>query len=66
MIDEMANAGDDAIIGWAFDGFPIYGHNNPDGSAIVAGVLEVGKGQAAATSAAVWPARTQATICSRL
>ena len=32
MIKTMENAGDDAIIGWVFDGFPIYGDTNPDGS----------------------------------
>ncbi|SFR47231.1 YHYH protein [Litoreibacter janthinus] len=45
MIDQMANAGDEAIIGWAFDGFPIYGDNNPDGTEITAGVLDVCNGQ---------------------
>ncbi len=45
MIEQMANAGDDAIIGWAFDGFPIYGDANPDGSAIADGVLDVCNGQ---------------------
>lgn len=45
MIAEMANAGDDAIIGWAFDGFPIYGDTNPDGTAIGEGVLDVCNGQ---------------------
>ncbi len=49
MIDMMANAGDDAIIGWAFDGFPIYGDNNPDGSAISEGDLDVCNGQVDAT-----------------
>jgi hypothetical protein len=49
MISQMANAGDDAIIGWAFDGFPIYGDNNPDGSPIVKGVLDVCNGQADAS-----------------
>ncbi|PRP90965.1 hypothetical protein ENSA5_60400 [Enhygromyxa salina] len=39
MIAQMANAGDDAIIGWAFDGYPIYGNNNPDGSTIDPGTL---------------------------
>lgn len=37
MIKQMANAGDAAIIGWAFDGFPIYGDANPDGSVIAGG-----------------------------
>jgi hypothetical protein len=45
MIAQMANAGDDAIIGWAFDGFPIYGDNNPDGSLISQGDLDVCNGQ---------------------
>ena len=45
MIDMMKNAGDDAIIGWAFDGFPIYGDNNPDGTAITTGELDVCNGQ---------------------
>lgn len=45
MIEKMANAGDDAIIGWAFDGFPIYGDNNPDGTPIAVGVLDVCNGQ---------------------
>lgn len=46
MIAQMENAGDDAIIGWAFDGFPIYGDNNPDGSTIVSSTLDVCNGQA--------------------
>lgn len=45
MIETMANAGDRAIIGWAFDGFPIYGDNNPDGTAIADGALDVCNGQ---------------------
>lgn len=45
MIEQMANQGDDAIIGWAFDGFPIFGDNNPDGSAIPEGKLDVCNGQ---------------------
>lgn len=46
MIEQMANTGPDAIIGWAFDGYPIYGDANPDGSAIVEGALDVCNGQA--------------------
>ncbi|MCB4379913.1 YHYH protein [Synechococcus sp. MU1644] len=49
MIAQMENAGNTAIIGWAFDGFPIYGDNNPDGSAIPDGVLDVCNGQPDAT-----------------
>lgn len=45
MIAQMANAGDDAIIGWAFDGFPIYGDNNPDGTPVAVGALDVCNGQ---------------------
>ncbi|MDB4223332.1 YHYH protein [Granulosicoccus sp.] len=45
MIEQMDNAGDDAIIGWAYDGFPIYGDNNPDGTPIAMGVLDVCNGQ---------------------
>ncbi len=45
MINNMENAGDDAIIGWAFDGYPIYGDNNPDGSLIAEGALDVCNGQ---------------------
>lgn len=45
MIEQMQNAGDDAIIGWAFDGYPIYGDNNPDGTRIADGDLDVCNGQ---------------------
>lgn len=41
MIEAMKNKGPAAIIGWAFDGYPIYGDANPDGSAIAAGALDV-------------------------
>ena len=46
MIDQMPNAGADAIIGWGFDGFPIFGKANPDGSAINDGDLDICNGQA--------------------
>ncbi len=46
MIAAMDNAGDDAIIGWAFDGYPLYGDRNPDGSEITAGTLDICNGQA--------------------
>ncbi|MCP3972100.1 MAG: YHYH protein [Rhodobacteraceae bacterium] len=49
MIAQMENAGDAAIIGWAFDGFPIYGDNNPDGSPIRSSTLDVCNGQPDAT-----------------
>lgn len=45
MIAQMENAGSAAIIGWAFDGFPIYGDDNPDGSAIAATTLDLCNGQ---------------------
>lgn len=45
MIEQMENAGDAAIIGWAFDGFPIYGDNNPDGTSIKTDGLDVCNGQ---------------------
>jgi len=49
MIAAMANAGPGAILGWAFDGYPIYGSTNPDGSAIAAGELDVCNGKSDAT-----------------
>lgn len=49
MIEQMENAGDAAIIGWAFDGFPIYGDNNPNGSEIAETALDVCNGQADST-----------------
>lgn len=45
MIARMENAGDGAIIGWGFDGFPIYGDNNPDGTPIAADDLDICNGQ---------------------
>ncbi|MEP3297783.1 MAG: YHYH protein [Pseudoruegeria sp.] len=45
MIETMNNAGDAAIIGWAFDGFPIYGDKNPDGTVIAADALDQCNGQ---------------------
>ena len=45
MIAQMENAGPDSIIGWAFDGYPIYGDLNPDGSEIPDGALDVCNGQ---------------------
>lgn len=41
MIDAMKNKGPSAILGWGFDGYPIYGNTNPDGSPIAAGELDV-------------------------
>jgi len=46
MMDMMKNKSNPAaIIGWAFDGYPIYGNNNPDGSVIPKGKLDVCNGQ---------------------
>ncbi|GAA0422604.1 hypothetical protein GCM10009133_33940 [Cocleimonas flava] len=46
MIDSMENVTDATIIGWGYDGFPLYGDANPDGSAITKGDLDVCNGQA--------------------
>lgn len=45
MIEAMANRDDNPIIGWAYDGYPIYGDSNPDGSPIAEGSLDVCSGQ---------------------
>ncbi|KGJ93979.1 YHYH protein [Colwellia psychrerythraea] len=45
MITSMMNQGDDAIIGWGYDGYPLYGDNNPDSSEISEGDLDVCNGQ---------------------
>ncbi len=46
MMQAMKNKSNPAaIIGWAFDGYPIYGNNNPDGSAISKGALDACNGQ---------------------
>lgn len=49
MIDVMKNKASDAIIGWAYDGYPLYGDKNPDGSDIATDALDVCNGQADAT-----------------
>jgi phosphatidylethanolamine-binding protein (PEBP) family uncharacterized protein len=41
MIDIMKNQTNDAIIGWGYDGYPLYGNLNPDGSEIETGQLDV-------------------------
>lgn len=41
MMQAMKNKGPAAIIGWGFDGYPIYGNTNPDGSSIGEGELDV-------------------------
>ncbi len=45
MIDSMTNIDDDTIIGWGYDGYPLYGNNNPDGSTINSGELDICNGQ---------------------
>jgi len=45
MQDSMLNQGHSAILGWGYDGYPLYGDNNPDGSEIAAGSLDVCNGQ---------------------
>lgn len=45
MIEQMANRDDNPIIAWGFDGFPMYANDNPNGSPIAAGVLDVCNGQ---------------------
>ncbi|MBB5720466.1 hypothetical protein FHS72_000070 [Loktanella ponticola] len=45
MMEAMDNADENPIIGWAFDGFPIYGDANPDGTPIAADTLDVCNGQ---------------------
>lgn len=49
MIEAMKNKGPAAILGWAFDGYPIYGNTNPDGSAIAPGELDVCNAKSDAT-----------------
>ncbi len=49
MVEMMPNRNDNPIIGWAYDGYPIYGFNTPDGRAIEAGDLDLCNGQADAT-----------------
>ena len=44
MIDAMANQGDDAILGWGFDGYPIYGYRTPTGQTIAEGDLDTCNG----------------------
>lgn len=45
MLEQMHNKDENPIIGWGFDGFPLYGNNNPDGSKIQSGSLDVCNGQ---------------------
>ena len=45
MIDSMSYVSDDTIIGWGYDGYPLYGDNNPDGTTIATNDLDVCNGQ---------------------
>ena len=49
MVDQIQNASDDTVVGWAFDGYPIYGYNNPDGTVIEQGSLGTCNGKPDAT-----------------
>ncbi|MFT5429816.1 MAG: hypothetical protein ACI9OJ_000488 [Myxococcota bacterium] len=49
MIEAMPNKDDNPIIGWGFDGYPLYGHNNPDGSTVADGTLGLCNEQADST-----------------
>lgn len=44
MLEQMDNKDDNPIIGWGFDGFPLYANNNPDGSPIEPGTFDVCNG----------------------
>lgn len=46
MLEQMDNKDDNPIIAWGFDGFPMYANENPDGSTIEPGALDVCNGQA--------------------
>ena len=46
MIDTIENANATTILGWGYDGYPLFGDENPDGSAIKKGSLDVCNGQA--------------------
>ena len=45
MQEAISDLNDTTILGWGYDGYPIYGDNNPDGSTISEGVLDVCNGQ---------------------
>lgn len=46
MIDAMEDFSDSSILGWGYDGYPLYGDNNPNGTAIEDGDLDLCNGQA--------------------
>lgn len=45
MIAAMPNRDSNPILGWGFDGFPMYGDTNPDGTSIASGTLDSCNGQ---------------------
>lgn len=46
MIAAMDNVGPETILGWGFDGYPLFGDTNPDGSDIASGDLDLCNAQA--------------------
>ncbi|WP_320825960.1 YHYH protein [Reinekea sp.] len=46
MINTIENANASTILGWGYDGYPLFGDENPDGSSIKKGALDVCNGQA--------------------
>ena len=49
MLQTMKNVSDDSILGWAYDGYPLFGDNNPNGSVISDGELDACNGQTDST-----------------
>jgi hypothetical protein len=49
MMDAMGEAADTAILGWGYDGYPLYGFMNPDGTELADGDLDLCNGMADAT-----------------
>jgi len=45
MISAIENASATTILGWGYDGYPLFGDENPDGSTINKGALDVCNGQ---------------------
>ena len=45
MINTIENVNSTTILGWGYDGYPLFGDENPDGSSIKKGALDVCNGQ---------------------
>lgn len=45
MIDAISNKTDETIIGWMYDGYPLYDTKNPDSSSIASSDLDICNGQ---------------------